>query len=203
MQKVLIFCFCGLVACSSPTTIEPQPTTDSGKAGSGGSGIGGSGGLTAGSGGSATGGTGASDGSAAGGSGGGSGCTSVTGTYVLNATRDSSNAGSCPNNTSYLGNPSVTITLNTTGGYDYKLQGDLANAGTNCTAWSAFSCTASVSGCRIQASCVTNTLCNVKYQSDMVLNVTDTSVSGTDQWQNLTLSYPACSANWNLTGSRL
>ncbi len=197
MQKVLIFCFSGLVACSSSTTVEPRPSTDAGKAGTGGSATGGS--ATGGGSGSA----GASGGSATGGTGGGSGCTSVTGTYVLNATRDSSNAGSCPNSTSYLGNPSVTVTLNTAGGYDYKLQGDLANGGTNCNPWSAFNCTASVSGCRIQASCATTAWCDVSYQSEMVLNVTDTSVSGTDQWQNLTLSYPACSANWNLTGSRL
>lgn len=137
-----------------------------------------------------------SDGGSTGGSS-GSSCTSVTGNYTVTGTRDAANPGSCPNDLVYT-TEVATLTKGATT-YDLKI---FAGA---TTSPSSANCTASVTGCTLNASCqmffgVSGAV--QSWQSDYVWTFTSTGAIGTDKWTNYSATTPHCSANWNITAVR-
>lgn len=167
-------------------------SSDSGDGTAGGTG--GSGGGSGGSGGGSGGGT------ATGGSGGSSSCATVTGTYALSGTRDSSNPGSCPNSLTYPVGATATLTKS---GVDYKL--DFA------TTIAASQCSTNLTGCSLTTTCSSvlgkfgdAAIWDGHWQGSLSLAITETGATGSDHWAAFTSStqLAECSANWVVTATR-
>ena len=63
------------------------------------------------------------------------------------------------------------------------------------------SCTVNVTGCTLNGTCTV--IDDGTYSSETAFSLTQNGLTGTDRWSNYTQSgAPACTANWNVVGTR-